>query len=100
MFVLVLNDMRFAQVEQTIGVVRAESSEEILKFLERERVESYREERWWKSFRKGGPLEWFNPPYDHELPRMILNVGTLEDWMHKAADRYRDEVLGLPEVPK
>lgn len=98
MFVLVLNDMRYAHVEQTRAVVRADSPEEIFAFLERERVEPYRDEdRWWKNFRRGGLLEWFNPPSN---PRAIQNVGTLEDWMHKAADRYREEVLGLPEVPK
>jgi hypothetical protein len=87
MFVLVLNDMRDCRVEMTTMVCRSETETDMLALLERETVEVYRdpkhppywlenprsgakievipgiEEGWWgKSFRKGGPLEWYNQP--------------------------------------
>lgn len=68
-FVLVLNDMRSPKIEIVRPAVRADTPEELVAFMERERVEPYREPTgyldgtWYKVFRKGGPLEWFNPPF-------------------------------------
>lgn len=85
-WVLFLNDMRSAHYEDLRPVARATTPEELEALVERERVETYTEESglpgtspelpgeetafgyrgnsqtWSKSFRKGGPLEWFNAP--------------------------------------
>lgn len=69
-WVLYLNDMRDSHIEDFEPVLRASSREELEAVLLREKVEPYSEPgfgrygetNWAKSYRKGGPLEWFNPP--------------------------------------
>ena len=61
---LYMNDMRSPKFEQ-LTLVATGTEAELRQLLAEESVESYREERpngmWWgKTFRKGGPLEWFN----------------------------------------
>jgi len=63
MFVLCLNDMRGPKVEVLSPVCCAESAEELVRLMEREKSEPYDDGRWRKAFRKGGPLEWYNRPY-------------------------------------
>lgn len=84
-YVLFLNDMRSAHSEDLQPVAWASVPEPLRALLDRERVEVYREETgmpatgpetepsgfgfrcnptsWVKHHRKGGPLEWFNPPH-------------------------------------
>lgn len=57
-----LNDMRMSNVENRELVIVGPSLEAVEQFMLRERVEPYRDERWAKVFRKGGPLEWCNLP--------------------------------------
>lgn len=93
MWVLLLNDMRSANIEIREPVCCAVEKDELTDLLTREKVETYQDgnehrreptpggygdlgdvhgsnRTWGKSFRKGGPLEWFNspspPPYDDE----------------------------------
>ena len=67
-YVLVLNDMRASQIEAVLPRAWSSSREDLERFMVNERVESYidadGDQRWCKSFRKGGPLEWCNPPPD------------------------------------
>jgi len=67
-YVLRLNDMRMGKIEHAALVCKAATPEELIQFLNEEKVEPYIDEResrrWGKSFRKGGPLEWFNPPQE------------------------------------
>jgi hypothetical protein len=59
--VLMLNDMRCAHVEAL--VIAAEGPADALEaMVNTESVATYRDGRYRKSFRAGGPLEWFNPP--------------------------------------
>lgn len=64
MFALYMNDMRGSKFEELTLVQRAATEQELRDLIERERVPVYKEERangfWGKSFRKDGPLEWFN----------------------------------------
>jgi hypothetical protein len=94
MWILQLNDMRMPKVEMMTPVARADSREEIIALLERERVESYRDGQWGKSFRKGGPLEWFNPPWDEN--ECIQNLGTLEEWLDLTRQKWERVVMTLP----
>lgn len=63
MWVLMLNDMRSSNIENMFPVCRAESYDALLAFVDREKVDPYRDGPWGKNFRVGGPLEWYNPPF-------------------------------------
>jgi hypothetical protein len=75
MFILYLNNMRDCKIEMLQPVAWAETKEQLLQFLEAQKVEPYSDREmeetygttWSKTFRKGGPLEWHNPPYDAEI---------------------------------
>ncbi len=82
MWILQLNPMQ-GNFEYLTPVGRADSRESLVAFLAREQVEPYSDDdgqnmmggKLLKSFRKGGPLEFLNPPdrdecwveYDMEL---------------------------------
>jgi len=74
MWVLFLNDMRSDKYEYVQPALRAETREEILDFLKQERVETYKDGRFSKSFRQGGPLEWCNPPFDSDLDDLLVDT--------------------------
>ena len=62
MWILRLNDMRSPRIEIMSNAARAESLKDLQALVERETVQPYRgDDGWGKAFRKGGPLEWFNP---------------------------------------
>ncbi len=61
-YVLFLNDMRASQIENVQPVFQAETPEELVALVDRERVEGYGDGQWSKRFRAGGPLEWYNDP--------------------------------------
>lgn len=66
LWILYLNDMRYNQIGTGSPAARA-SSREVLEFLvAEETVTPYIDKGWKKSFRRGGPLEWFNPPTSEE----------------------------------
>jgi hypothetical protein len=97
MWVLLLNDMRAANIENIQPVCIAETKQELLNLLEAERVERYTtDNRWGKTYRQGGPLEWMNPPWDHEDHLHFQDVGTSEDWAESACRDYQERVLSLP----
>jgi hypothetical protein len=98
-WILYLNDMRSSHVEDVQPIARSDTQEELQALMNKEKVEAYSEptelpptspesepsnydyransRTWVKSFRKGGPLEWFNPPYPgdsnciRQIPRII-----------------------------
>lgn len=61
-WLLSLNDMRSPKIEIMTGVCWAETEQELLDLLEKEAVPTYQDDRFMKSHRKGGPLEWYNVP--------------------------------------
>lgn len=89
-FVLYLNHMYFMKYEQVEAVAWSERREDLEELLERERVPAYKEwddqvpkKQWTKNFRKGGPLEMYNPPMHeahgikectHILPRHVREL--------------------------
>ena len=96
MFVLFLNDMRSSKCESCESVAKADSREELDALLARERVEGYRDGTWAKSFRRGGPLEWYNEPlFDWHGVR---NVGTAEDAAERARQAWHAEADRVPHV--
>ena len=107
MFVLVLNDMRSAHYESRHDVARAERVEELLALYQRERVANYQDGRWGKAFRRGGPLEWFNPTLpDLSLGDLVPNglghgiheLVSLDHVLENARQRYEDMLAAIPEA--
>lgn len=83
MFVLQLNEMH-GKAEYLEPVAVAETREALLDFMAREKVDPYTDTdqssmyfagdyKWGKRFRKGGPLEWYNPPFD--MNAAIVDIG-------------------------
>ncbi len=111
MWVLRLNDMRDDHFEDLRPAFRADTREELVALVERERVPGYRDGRWGKNFRAGGPLEWFNPPsprFGEECPGVVcippqpanlVFVGSRQDWMEQAGRAYDAEVMSVPLAP-
>lgn len=81
MYILELNDMRMPQVEMKKIVCAAETRAELADLLRSERVPHYSDGQWNKCYRKGGPLEWCNPPMGTNHIRLA-----------------RDESYGVPRV--
>jgi len=96
MWVLLLNDMRSPNIENLSIVGRAETREQIEQFLASEKVDGYNDGRWGKSYRAGGPLEWFNPPWDFESHKHFVNVGTIDDAIRNAAMTWERQIMSLP----
>ncbi len=101
MWILYLDDMRAPSAEALVPVARAETKEELEAFLSSESVKPYTDypnmesfERWAKCYRKGGPLEWFNPPYGKNL----INVGTLDHWKAQAEQKWEEHVMSVKPV--
>lgn len=82
------------------AIARAETVEALKAFIESESVEPYSDDdgenmcggKLRKSFRKGGPLEYLNPPDREEC---IVDIGTAEDWANRARQRYYEQVNAL-----
>lgn len=97
MWFLKLNPMR-GNTEDRAIVGWAETKEELDAYLARERVEPYGDPgqssfglgptTWRKVFRKGGPLEWFNPPEDIYAEDSFVDVGSREDWMERSGLKW------------
>ncbi len=111
MWVMILNDMRAAKSEHgDCPAARGDTRESLERMLLTEKVEPYREPgfnhygevMWGKSFRKGGPLEWFNPPSDYAIARGLVFVD-LDIWVaaqRAAIDARVAEYLSLPAAPQ
>lgn len=97
MFVLQLNDMRASNVENLTGVARAETKEELQRFVNGEKVDLYQDGKWAKVYRQGGPLEWFNSPYASD--KGIVNVGSADEWAANARKQFKEQIMGLPTAP-
>lgn len=79
LYVLYLNDMRSAKIEYTQISAWASDRAKLEAFIETETVELYRDGRYAKTFRKGGPLEWFNRPYDLKPDAWPPDPGSIQE---------------------
>lgn len=96
LFKLVLNPMQ-ANTETAEIAAWSDDEEKLMKFYKEELVEPYREEgspsfiahgsshEWVKSFRKGGPLEWYNPLYNLD--------GDINHWGHGIHTEWVDQII-------
>lgn len=86
---LLLNDMRSGHIEDLQPVAFASTRETLEELIRRETVPAYQTEDWkvwFKTFRQGGPLEWFNRP---------MEGGFFDHWHFVQASRYVDRCEGL-----
>jgi hypothetical protein len=60
-YILYMHDIRYTHGADVTPVCWSYSKDEIRQLLDSERVDEYHDGRA-KSFRKGGPLEWFSLP--------------------------------------
>lgn len=101
MFVLRLNRMA-GKSEYSDPAARAETREDLEAFLQREQVEPYYDGHWHKTFRAGGPLEWFNPPEWNTERCGIFDMGTREQFLEKssrlAEDHWAQFCSEVPDV--
>jgi len=99
--------MRSPKIEYLNNVCRAETKEALKAFIEREKVEGYSDgeaensfnRKWGKSFRKGGPLEWFNPPLDFQEGAHFVRVMTLEETLQRTRENYQEQFRELEMLP-
>ncbi len=98
MWILFMNDMRSAKIEYIEAVARSETKEGLLSFMEGEKVETYRDGNWSKSYKQGGSLEWKNPPFDFEHDNTFLDLGTRDEFIKRSADRAAMEWDGKVEA--
>lgn len=112
MWILLLNDMRFPKIEMRQAVARAPTREDLVAWIEREKVEGYREPRdqhrhWGKSFRKGGLLEWYNSPYEFQFDDHFVDFDVmLAEYCHEhglspwseAVTEIRRKYMELPDA--
>lgn len=102
MFILQLNPM-MGNYEALRPVMRSTNRQALIDFVESQKVEPYSDDdglnmcggKLSKSFQKGGPLEFLNPPDRDEC---IIDVGEKSDWMQQAAERFDAQVMSLPSL--
>jgi len=125
MYMLALNDMRGAHVEQVQPIFRADTKEALKVFVGSQLVPPYEDvqarERmdedgvmqvhdtysWSKIFRKGGPLEWCNPPDptdDNENYILVREEdefvrAVMVDYEKQVRENFQRSVLSVPLVP-
>lgn len=97
-WLLRLNDMRASQIEILTTVAVASTREALQAFMAAEAITPWSDGQWGKSFRAGGPLEWYNPPWGWDDDRAFVNIGTREDAMAHAAANYDAYVNSAPRV--
>ena len=98
--VLMLNDMRSSNIEILQPVARAKTPQQLLDFMQGERVAAYQDLDGNRPYQKGGPLEWFNTPFnnEHALREHIMSCGEREDWIKQAGTDWDNKVGVLPEI--
>jgi hypothetical protein len=95
MWLLRLNPMQ-CRMEASEIVAWSEEKQGLESLLAREHAEPYREGQWYKVFRKGGPLEWFNPPEGSRGP-VFQDLGSLEEHLQRVVERATAEWASLRE---
>jgi len=105
MWILILNPIT-DQAEISIPVARAETKEQLIALLEKEKVEPYKKAVYnsfcnkndyiyTKYFKEGSLFEDFNPPANDAC---FVNVGTLDDWIQKTVEKWNNTIMSIPSI--
>lgn len=102
-FKLILNPMT-DRTEAIRVVAISTSREKLLKWYKENKVESYKDDNWYKFFKKGSKLEWFNPMHDEQNGEYydsgVSQSGIAEEWVNEYSldiARERNAFLEIPE---
>ena len=63
-YALLLNNMLQPNIENINIVKISENKEELVDWYKSFLTEPYQDGKWGKTFKRGSPLEWFNPVYN------------------------------------
>mgnify|MGYP003331262818 CR=1 FL=1 len=96
MYILKLNDMRSAHVEEMSNVCIAETKEQLVNYLNTEFVDHYIDSGYRKTFKKNGPLEWYNPPIS-DSESFVQIIGE-EEFIQRKLQEYRDFISNIPRI--
>lgn len=101
MFVLRLNDMRASQIEILSDVCISDNKKDLTEFIKKEKTKPYQEENgdrvWSKSFKKEGPLEWYNLPIDDSC---YLEIATEDAFVEAKRKEYQNFINSIPKLVK
>ncbi len=108
LWALSLNPMR-GKPEERIPVARAATKEALEQYMERERVPTYQDVgehpnypgpyTYQKVFRRGGPLEWYNFPFQPEpAANHFQEIPNESMWVENARAEWQQQVGRLPDV--
>ena len=121
-YLLMLNDMRSSRSEHLTIVGRGDTLEELQAFVAGEKVEPYTDAgehvqthstdfsaqlngpsvehtpyyKYHKVFRKGGPLEWYNPPNDNDVPYYFRKIRNLDEVIADTVNAYNADMAAIP----
>ena len=88
--------MRSENVESMVDICLADTPADLVKFVQQElSPKPYKEESYRKVFKKGGPLEWFNPPVSADS---YIEVITEEKYVELKREEYRKYLSSLPRI--
>lgn len=89
MFKLFLNPIT-ANAECKNLVAISYNKEELMEWYEGEKTEGYREGQYYKNFKKGSPIENYNPFFDFEESVIDewVNEGSLEAYLNECKNSY------------
>lgn len=98
-FILYLNDMRSSQIQIVVPVFKSRTREGIENLLKECREkEEWKDGDWRKSFKKGSPLEWYNP-FEGGMYGGIREVPSVYELALIHANNLSRELDGIAEVP-
>jgi hypothetical protein len=80
-YYLIMNPVTGRAEEQVLTFVSL-SKESLIDAYNKEKVESYKDDRFHKSFRQGGPLEWMNTLHSFDVEESSFGHGIREEWVN------------------
>lgn len=89
-YYLVMNPMT-DRTESSKIVLMSESIDRLINYYADNFVEYYKDDNWSKSFRKGSPLEWYNP-------LSSLRENETNHWGHGLKSEWIDESAYFNEI--
>lgn len=94
---LVLNRMTAPKIEHSEIVAFSYDKQKLIDWYNSEKTESWQDDQWRKSFKKGSPLEWFNPSFE-SLEQNHYGQGITEDWVTQNQINYAINELRIKEI--
>ena len=79
---LILNPMTDRAESRSLVAVSTDYEKLVQWYSSQKATEPYRDGQWYKVFKQGSPLEWFNPVFSLELNNLALfGHGIADEWV-------------------